>query len=206
MKKIFRDGQDTWVVAGVPISIGSTFGRWTVQRLELKRFPHAIVRCSCGTEKSVRAFNIVKGLSSSCGCQARETTSRVNMIKRRKPDGHAAAVQLFNAYRWNAERRNLNFELDLGHFLSITSSNCAYCGCPPSQLHTLTRKNARGSYVYNGIDRLDNTKGYLTSNVVSCCGVCNKAKSSMPVSLFLQWVTRIYSFQRDHPICSPNSD
>lgn len=39
---------------------------------------------------------------------------------------------------------------------------------PPKQLYFL--------YFYNGIDRLDNTKGYTPENSVACCKHCNSLK------------------------------
>ena len=48
-----------------------------------------------------------------------------------------------------------------------------------------------GDFIYNGIDRLDNNEGYLPSNVVTCCKICNRAKHSLTVVEFLEWVRDI---------------
>ncbi len=60
------------------------FGRWTVLGVDPIRTQedghlHWLCRCSCGTERSVRARTITHGLSSNCGCLKRER-SRARML------------------------------------------------------------------------------------------------------------------------------
>jgi hypothetical protein len=48
---------------------------------------------------------------------------------------------------------------------------------------------AKGSgeiYTYNGIDRLDSTKGYTADNCVPCAGNINIAKQSLSVEEFVE--------------------
>jgi hypothetical protein len=45
---------------------------------------------------------------------------------------------------------------------------------------------------YNGIDRVDSTKGYFNENVVSCCKVCNRAKSNLSLDEFKEWISKVY--------------
>lgn len=45
-------------------------------------------------------------------------------------------------------------------------------------------------YIYNGLDRLDNSMGYCKDNVVSCCKTCNRAKWTMNKEPFIAWVKR----------------
>jgi len=44
----------------------------------------------------------------------------------------------------------------------------------------------------DGIDRIENDRGYETDNVVPCCGRCNKAKGTILLSDFLEMVAKIY--------------
>ena len=46
-------------------------------------------------------------------------------------------------------------------FYKITKSDCHYCGSPPLTLHTAY---GGSEYLYNGIDRIDNDKGYSSDN------------------------------------------
>ena len=83
---------------------------------------------------------------------------------------------LYNTYRFMAKKRNLEFQLTKEEFAELTKENYWYCGRPPSQI----RKNhkARDYYLYNGIDRVDNSKGYVSNNCTPCCGMCNKMKNA----------------------------
>ncbi len=50
-------------------------------------------------------------------------------------------------------------------------------------------------YAHNGVDRLDNAKGYTLENSVPCCKHCNIAKRSMTVDEFKQWISKVYAHQ-----------
>lgn len=62
-----------------------------------------------------------------------------------------------------ANRRKLAMEIPYEAFCELIQLPCHYCG---------DRINEQGS----GLDRVDNSKGYLLTNVVTCCGLCNKVK------------------------------
>ena len=47
-------------------------------------------------------------------------------------------------------------------------------------------------YEYSpSIDRIDNSKGYIKGNVVSCCKKCNTAKNTMTTEEFKQWIKKV---------------
>ena len=46
---------------------------------------------------------------------------------------------------------------------------------------------------YNGLDRIDSSKGYELGNVVPCCMRCNSAKNNMTVEEFKEHIKRIYN-------------
>ena len=73
----------------------------------------------------------------------------------------------------------------------MTQENCFYCGNKPNQ--TIKAKGHNGDFVYNGIDRIDSSKGYVKGNVVPCCGRCNEAKMAISHKEFLSWVEQVYS-------------
>jgi hypothetical protein len=66
---------------------------------------------------------------------------------------------------------------------------------PPLQ-KGVGKKYYNGEYLYNGLDRVDNTKGYIISNIVSCCGQCNRAKGILSQEEFLQWLKRASNYQK----------
>ena len=59
-----------------------------------------------------------------------------------------------------------------------------YCGSEPSyKINTNTTDN-HGDYMYNGIDRVDNIKGYDLDNCVTCCSLCNWMKRDLTIKEF----------------------
>ena len=80
-------------------------------------------------------------------------------------------------------------------FEQISKAPCHYCNEPPSR--TLKDKVTGITLNINGLDRVDNEKGYTPDNVVACCPICNDAKRRMTRDEFLAWLHRAgkYRFQ-----------
>lgn len=135
-------------------------------------------RCDCGKEVEGITWDIINGRRSSCGCA------------RGKEPGVSSFNLLFNTYKNNAERRGKPFFLTKIEFKELTQQNCFYCNREPSQERG--GKTLKKKYVYNGIDRLDSSVGYIKENCVPCCGVCNKAKMSMNYQEFIDVIESIY--------------
>lgn len=98
----------------------------------------------------------------------------------------SVSVRLKN-YKRNAKNRNLYFELSKEDFINITSKECYYCGTFGSISPTGEK--------YNGIDRIDSSKGYEKNNVLPCCSICNKMKLDLSQHDFLYQVQKIVEFQ-----------
>lgn len=103
----------------------------------------------------------------------------------------ASFNRVFRSYKKNADRKGLKFELSKDTFKRIAEKNCQYCGAEPTTVSHHSRFN--GAWAFNGIDRIDNKKGYLYDNVQPCCSLCNKIKSDLEETDFLQQVCRIVS-------------
>lgn len=140
-----------------------------------------VCQCDCGTQKTVKGQALKRGETRSCGCLAREMVT--------KGDGWAARRSIITSYRAGAERRGFEWSLTEEDFDRLTSSNCIYCGTPPSQVRTL--KSCMGSFVYTGIDRVDNALGYTPENSVPCCTKCNLWKGKLSHDEFVSHLTRI---------------
>ena len=109
----------------------------------------------------------------------------------RLPAGQALCNRVIDSYRRNAQAKHLPCTLARADFLILLAGRCHYCGRPPS-----TRQKGRGSlFIYNGIDRLDNTQGYLPGNVVACCRDCNFKKGAQSYDAFLAWIGRVVAHQ-----------
>lgn len=162
---------------------GKRFGRLTVLRLadvyNKNEGAYWICICDCGKERQVKGYFLRSGKTRSCGCLHNEEASALH---RGKP-GECARNQCFNGYRHTARARNISFELTKDEFFYLTQGSCYYCGAKPTQVIQVPSRN--GSYIYNGIDRLDSSKGYTFENCVPACGVHNLMKLDMSVTEFI---------------------
>ena len=98
---------------------------------------------------------------------------------------------MLRSYKSCARARDLAWELTDEDFDGLTSRECFYCGCPPSAVRKPDGLYDGGEFTYNGIDRRDNSLGYMIGNVVPCCWTCNHAKGNMPFDEFMAWVARL---------------
>jgi hypothetical protein len=137
--------------------------------------------CDCGKGLTVRRHAMLSGNTQSCGCLNHDSIS--------KEPGLATLNKLFYRYKRSATKRGLQFTLVRDEFVTLVSEDCFYCGCPPSQ--EVRDPGFNGYAKYNGVDRLNNEVGYVTGNVVPCCGICNFAKRTMSYSEFKGWVRKI---------------
>lgn len=134
-----------------------------------------LCQCDCGTKCIKRSDSLSSG-TKSCGCLLRS--------KLFLGYSKAAFNSLYGSYKRNARNKNLSFDLKEDEFKQLTTNNCYYCKAKPSQVYK--SRHATGDYIFNGIDRVDNLKGYTLDNCVTCCGICNKMKGSMPLNNFLK--------------------
>jgi hypothetical protein len=80
-------------------------------------------------------------------------------------------------YKNGAKRRGLEWLLTDGEALELMSLSCCYCGSDGG-----------------GIDRVDNSRGYVSGNCVPCCKICNHMKGTLETSRFLDHISKITSF------------
>lgn len=144
----------------------SKFGRLTPIQHTEKRIRKSVVwlcKCDCGKECEVASSYLQKGKTLSCGCLLQEIRS-VNSVLN----------SLFSSYKYHAKIRNYEFDLTKEQFEKIIQQNCHYCNKPPTQI--VANKNHKKILKYNGIDRKNNSLGYVEHNSVPCCGICNDIK------------------------------
>jgi hypothetical protein len=154
--------------------------------------------CDCGNEKVVEVDNILRAYSKCCGCLGKENIKNYVLNIKKKPYNIAALNELYERYKRNANHRNLDFSLSKECFEVLIKNNCFYCGEVPLTIILLKRKEAiNNPYLFNGIDRLDNNKGYIEDNVVTCCKKCNIMKHVLKKDDFINHVGKIYNNLKD---------
>lgn len=147
------------------------------------------VRCDCGAEKIIPTERL-RGGTKSCGCSA---NNKCGISPNRKLElGIGAFNNIFNYYRSNARKRNLEFTIPREEFMRLTLLNCTYCDAAPA--NKKESKHYYGAFVYNGIDRIDNTKGYILGNCTPCCKMCNIMKNIFSEKEFKEKITKLYNF------------
>ena len=185
---------------------GKKFGRLTVLKegephwsKSGKSYYRAwVCRCDCGIEKSVIQNGLTskrKDRTQSCGCLQRESVSERQMYVW-LTDSDRAVRRIFQHYASCSKRQNREFSISLDFFAQAIKSPCKYCGAKPGNLMVFKSasfyKQRTKVEEYNGLDRVDNSKGYTLDNVVPCCAACNRAKRSMSVSEFSTWIHRLH--------------
>lgn len=108
-------------------------------------------------------------------------------IKYEKQEMNSAFLFLFDVYKKSAIKRKYEFNLDINTFYELTQNTCAYCGSIPQQIKIRNKY----TFKYNGIDRINNTIGYVIDNVTSCCKICNKMKRDLSVDEFYDWINSV---------------
>lgn len=145
--------------------------------------------CECGN-LVILTQNKLRNRVKSCGCS--------KSIPYNSPT-ESSARRLYTRHYSDGD---LTFE----QFLSISQMNCTYCGIEPNQKYSkhkgskkfINRDNyhtiiENTTFVYNGLDRVDNNRGHDFDNCVACCKICNYAKRDMGLEEFRSWICRIYT-------------
>lgn len=168
--------------------LGQKFGKLTPVKFEYRGSNlWYTCKCDCGKEKSVSSHHLRSENTSSCGCLLLEI-GRDRAFK----DDKSGVNRSIAVYKKNAKLRGLAFRLTPSEAENLMRGDCHYCGAKPSNIFKTMSKYGQ-DFIYNGIDRKDNTKEYCLENCVSCCARCNYTKSSMHIDDFMNMVIDIYN-------------
>lgn len=166
------------------IKPGDKYGRLTCIRFDHignHNRSYFLFKCDCGNEKIILGSSVKSGNTKSCGCYSMEVKQN-----KRLPENRGVIYQIILGYKHGAKERGYKWDLIIDQVVGIIQKPCYYCGNEKS--NTKITKNYKEGYSYNGIDRLDNTKGYSIENCVPCCKQCNRAKGTMSFDEFIKWI------------------
>ena len=172
---------------------GQKFGKLIVLDA-FQRNNHTYWKCECECGRKTEVRSDALQIAISCGCEGRRKLKLGSLVLRHKA-GEASFRNLYRAYKYAAKHRNFEFALSLDEFRILTKQPCFYCGMLPQTLTKIYRRGYNGEYIYNGVDRKDNTLGYILGNVVTCCTICNLAKRDLSVEVFLAHAKKIIDYQ-----------
>lgn len=100
------------------------------------------------------------------------------VLERAKQKALSPAGKL-QSYKNSARLRGYRWGLTDEQFISYWKKPCEYCG---DEINTI------------GLDRIDNSRGYETDNIISCCETCNKMKNHYSVEKFIQHCKKVTKF------------
>jgi hypothetical protein len=166
---------------------GLRFGRLKViSRQGISRNNKVLWLCTCDCGAStVKVGELLRsGKTKSCGCFKAELLKRGNVVH----GGNPAFNRWFCGYKCGARSRKLSWSLSREFCQQITQLPCHYCDRPP--IRTIASGNH--SFVFNGLDRIDNSLGYEADNVLPCCWDCNISKSQRSYQEFTCWIKSVY--------------
>ena len=168
--------------------IRKQFERWRATRGKRTRIPEELWEAAVRLSSDYTPHQISKALHLNY----LKLKNRILALKKDK--SLSAKNDLYSNYKYNAEKRNYKFDLDFDTFLDLTSQNCHYCGIKPKSKWIASKKCKNPSiYIYNGIDRLNNSKGYIKNNCVSACKICNQAKYKLTYKQFTNWINKCFN-------------
>lgn len=177
--------------------IGKKFGKLTILKvLGKNKWRKRLVECQCECGNiiiSVYGNLKFRRVHSCTDCRYK--------FKKSNEKGKVGFNILKTRYIRNAMVRKLPFNLTDDEIKILTKGNCFYCNSEPN---LISINNASGyknkeilkysEYIYNGIDRVDNTLGYSITNSVSCCENCNRMKLDLTRDEFLTHIKKIYKY------------
>lgn len=171
-----------------------TFLRQTTHKMNGNRGIVWECQCDCGLTCLVLASAVLMGTRKSCG-QHKSEYSRQNGLRARKyPPIISSARKV-----WKGNYSDCDFDT----FYSMSQELCHYCNAPPSSSFNEASFASRpdvselqrqqGTFTYNGLDRMDSSRGHSPDNIVPCCKHCNWMKNDMPYQEFREHIQKIYS-------------
>lgn len=113
----------------------------------------------------------VSGLCRRCKvCMDRRKKESSARSREKRKGIPKSPKQRYVEYGNGAINRNYAFELTEEQFMTFWDKPCHYCKLPINGI---------------GIDRVDNSIGYVMSNCVPCCTVCNMMKFKQSYKHFI---------------------
>lgn len=108
--------------------------------------------------------------------------------------------KIYNTQRCdsNASHRNIFWDLTLEQWSELVQKKCYMCGSDPILREGKMHDTVGKKVPLNGLDRIDNKKGYTYLNVRSCCSTCNYMKHKLTNENFLKQVEKIWSYNFAH--------
>lgn len=122
------------------------------------------IGCGKDFEKYMTRYNRPSKLCHHCNQnQQKQDDKRKDRQRNFKHENYINIPRFYKEYIISSLKRGYTMELQFDDFKDMVLNPCYYC------------KFQKDGEV-NGIDRVDNSNGYIKENCVPCCQVCNRMK------------------------------
>jgi hypothetical protein len=163
-------------------NVGDRFGKLVVVQLHERHTATVrtkwLLQCDCGKQTVVDYGDLRHGRRVSCGCL--KGPAALGGRKQYQPGiSNHSLKTLFRIFNSAAAKRNLVNELSFDDWKSLRSMPCGYCGRDAT-----------------GVDRIDSSIGYVSSNVTAACERCNKMKGSQSAGDWYAQIERVLKHTR----------
>lgn len=130
--------------------------------MNVRKFPN---RCAhCLQDKPLNEFPL-RGHNRHPYCR----DCKKALFRSKASEYGAKLPHRFYRSKWRAlNERKLPWELTFEEYVTLLNKTCYYC-----------QKELIGTNTGIGLDRIDNRKGYTSSNVLPCCGECNYLRQDL---------------------------
>lgn len=140
--------------------------------------------CQCGTVKLFPYWGVFSGKTISCGCYQREKAGKIKW----KGFGDISG-RYWSGLKDGAKRRGIEFSLTIEEAWDVylcQNRKCALSGTE-IEFSRMTNKCPQTA----SLDRIDNSKGYITGNIQWLHKMVNSMKHCMEQEYFVNFCCRI---------------
>jgi len=143
--------------------------------------------CSkCGKWKNESEFGKNKARKDNLSFWCKECRNQYDRNRGERKNVYAKTIKgKYVRYKSTARIKKHEFNLTREQFGKIILQSCIYCGEPSTEGNL------------NGVDRIDNSKGYSVDNCAPCCGWCNKMKLAKTKKEFIAQCKKIIKEQKE---------
>ena len=194
--------------------LNQIFGRLTVIEEDLSISGRSAWKCACtcGNVKTVKAENLKGNHTKSCGCLNIEQRSiNANKLSKANTKYHPSITTARSIWK-----KRYNDGITFEEFIELSQKDCHYCGSLPNNIQNAAKYDKKssasakenGSFIYNGLDRVDNSLPHILTNVVPCCKWCNYAKRERTTQEFEEWIDKLIIRRqiKENSACEENSN
>lgn len=113
--------------------------------------------------------------------KAKYKIDKIRILDKNKKWRKESVKGQFRDIKRGAEKRNLEFKITLDQAAGFKNKKCNYCGKAVKRI---------------SLDRVNNNRGYVIDNIVTCCEKCNRMKRNMTVNEFINQCKKIIQYSR----------